>query len=169
MKYFFTSLVATVLIGSSGASAQPEAKPAFVPIDAAHAGTLAAITTCQKMGYQVAAAVVDANGNARLTIALDDAHYLAGNLAMAKAKTAVLGAKATISGAAPAHPDPSANRSINKSPDNAVGLPIAGPDGQLVGGVGVAGAPSMDDNDVCARAALDAIKDQLKQLAAKPR
>jgi uncharacterized protein GlcG (DUF336 family) len=137
--------------------------PRSIPLALAKEAADVALSTCAANGYKVAVAVVDAQGDPRLTEVADGAFYMAGTFAGWKAKTAALLDETTASLSAKAKTDPAVAQKIkdNGGGDSAGGQPlVAG--GAVVGGLGVGGAPGGEKDDVCATAALAKIRDRLK-------
>jgi uncharacterized protein GlcG (DUF336 family) len=122
----------------------------------------AALEHCRKGGYQVAVAVVDRAG--ALQVLLRDRYAGAHTVEVAqnKAWTSAsfkLGTAALANETQPGKPM-SAIRNVPRVMAAGGGLPIEGA-GQLLGGIGVSGAPGGAADDACAKAGIDAIGDAL--------
>jgi uncharacterized protein GlcG (DUF336 family) len=134
-----------------------------VTLDAALVAARAALADCQKRGATAAVAVVDRSGTP--LVMLRDA--LAGmhtpETAQRKAWTAVsfkTGTTELVAMTAPGTP----SAGIRHLPNVAMiggGLLLRSA-GQIVGAIGVSGAPSGDMDDACAKAGIDAITEALE-------
>ena len=114
-----------------------------------------ALRTCARKGFPVTVTVVDRDGIALTTLRSEQATGATVPVALGKAYAAA-GFQSPTSGlqtAAKTQPGFVALPGFVILPG---GEPI-GIDGQVVGGVGVSGAPSGDIDDACAQAGLDAI------------
>jgi uncharacterized protein GlcG (DUF336 family) len=129
-------------------------------LDTALKAAQAAIEACRKAGVQVAVSVVDRGGDAQVVLRDVLAADLTLKVSHGKAYAAMsfvtptsqLGNRFTL---------PFAPPSVGGVVIAAGGLPIqAG--GELVGGIGVAGAPSGETDERCARAGLEAIVEDLE-------
>lgn len=131
--------------------------------EAALKATQAALASCRQSGYQVAVAVVDRFGLAQTMIRDRFAGAHTPEFATNKAWTAVSFRTPTTELARATQPgQPSSGvRAIPRFAGVGGGLLIeAG--GSIVGAIGVSGAPSGDADDVCARAGIAAIRDELE-------
>jgi glc operon protein GlcG len=100
----------------------------------------ACIAKAQQQGWKMHVAVLDIGGNLKAFARMDDAQLISEEVAMRKAYTAAaLPRVAVIQG----------------------GLPIMTADWVHIGGVGVSGSTAQND-EACAQAGLDAVKDELK-------
>ena len=122
----------------------------------------AALKKCRDNGYQVAVAVVDRFGQPQVMLRDRFAGLPAADTATSKAYTSLSFRAATSD----------LSKSIRSGQLDAglAGLPhvamLAGglvieAGGTLLGGIGVAGAPGGDKDEVCAKAGLDAIRDKI--------
>jgi len=123
----------------------------------------AALQACRAGGYQVAVAVVDRSGVAQAMLRDRFAGPHTPEVAVNKAWTAVSFRTDTTELARATQPgQPSSGlRSVPRF--TAVGggvLVQAG--GSVIGAVGVSGAPSGDADDVCAKAGIKAVQDELE-------
>lgn len=129
-------------------------------LDTALKAAQAAIEACRKQGVQVAVTVVDRGGDAQVVLRDVLAPDLTLRVSHAKAYAAMSFVTPTsqLEGrfAAPYGPP-----AVGGVVITAGGLPIrAG--GELVGGIGVAGAPSGQTDERCAAAGFEAISDELE-------
>jgi uncharacterized protein GlcG (DUF336 family) len=131
--------------------------------EAALKATQAALEGCRKAGYQVAVAVVDRFGIAQTMLRDRFAGAHTPEFATNKAWTAVSFRTSTSELARATQPgQPSSGvRGIARFAGVGGGMLIeAG--GSIVGAIGVSGAPTGDADDVCAKAGIAAIKDDIE-------
>ena len=134
-------------------------KESLLPLSAANRVVQAALEACKKDGYRVAVSVVDRAGVLRAMGRADGAGPHTVDSSRKKAYTAASMRRPTSESADLITKVPAleALRDIN---DNILilggGLPIE-VGGDVVGGVGVGGAPGAHLDDACAKAGLDAI------------
>lgn len=153
---FFGLLLASNLLYAD----QPYVTTRVLSVDMANKVAVSAAKQCRKKGFQVAVAVVDRTGNllAFLRDPLAGAHTI--EVSQRKAYTAATFQSPTGSLAV--------NRELRFIPGVLLlrgGLPIR-IGGQFYGAVGVSGAPATkkvgDEDEKCAQAGIDAIKDALE-------
>ena len=122
----------------------------------------AAMRKCRDSGWQAAVAVVDRSGTAIVMLRDRFAGAHTPETAVGKAWTAVSFRTPTTSLAETTQPGrPSSGiRSLPRVTAIGGGLLIESA-GQIVGGIGVSGAPGGDNDDTCAKAGIDAIADAL--------
>lgn len=123
----------------------------------------AALAECRKGGFQVAVAVVDRSGLSQAMLRDRYAGAHTPQVATDKAWTAVSFRSNTTDLARLTQPGQASSGLRNVSRVMAVGggvLIEAG--GSIVGGIGVSGAPSGDADDVCAKAGIAAIRDDVE-------
>lgn len=121
----------------------------------------AAVEACREKGYQVTAVVVDRNGSGQVMMRDTLAPRFTRQIAREKANAVVL---AGVSSG-----EFRANRADIREEMNHVdgvlvlrgGLPIEAA-GQVLGAVGVSGAPGGDEDEACARAGIDAVRGRLE-------
>ena len=119
----------------------------------------AALTDCQKRGYQVAVAVVDRFGVTQVLLRDRYAGAFAITTATGKAWTAVNFRNNTGDVVATTPPDTGV-RALPGATVSTGGVMVeAG--GTLVGAIGVSGAPGGDKDEACAKAGIAAIRDKL--------
>lgn len=166
MKHLTQALFAlSLMTGVASAAHAADASYAIklMTPETALKAALAGLKKCRDAGYQVAVAIVDRTGQTQVVLRDRFAGMHTPDAAVGKAWTAVSFksnttqfAEATQSGK-PA----SGIRQIPKVLAIGGGMMIeAG--GVLYGGVGISGAPSGEADDSCARAALDAVVEDLE-------
>ena len=142
-----------------------EEQPAMVDIkrmslDMAFTAAKATIDACRKEGVQVAVTIVDRGGHPQVVLRDVLAMDLTLTISQQKAYTAMSFNTAT-SGLAGRFTDPFSVGKVEGLVISAGGLPInAG--GNILGGIGVSGAPSGETDEKCAQAGVDAIIDDLE-------
>ncbi|HEX7127630.1 MAG TPA: heme-binding protein, partial [Thermodesulfobacteriota bacterium] len=134
-----------------------------LPMALAQEAAAAAVAACSKEGYRVSAAVTDRAGNLRVLLRGDGAGPHTIDSASRKAYTAASLRESTSRYAEIAAGGPGAAglRDIDRLLLLGGGLPIEA-DGDVIGAIGVAGAPGADRDEACARAGIDRIRDRLE-------
>lgn len=144
-------------------------REATLPLALATKAAAAAVEKCTKDGYKVTAAVVDRAGVLKALMRADGAGSHTADSSRKKAYTASSLKRATsdLGELIVKMPHLQALREMN---DNILilggGLPIE-MGGEVIGGIGVGGAPGTPLDDACAQAGLDAIGAAPKVPAAK--
>ena len=158
-------LTATMLVlGAPAATAGDDALVVYKSLspEVALEAARAALKQCRDNGFQVAVAVVDRFGQAQVMLRDRFAGLPAADTATRKAYTALSFRKPTgdlAKSVQAGQMDPGLAQ-LPHVTMLAGGLLIeAG--GTLLGGIGVAGAPGGDKDEVCAKAGLDAIHDRI--------
>lgn len=142
-----------------------EEQPAMVNIkrmslDMAVTAAKATIDACRKEGVQIAVTILDRGGHPQVVMRDVLAMDLTLTISKQKAYTAMSFNSAT-SGLTGRFTDPFSIGKVEGLVISAGGLPInAG--GNILGGIGVSGAPSGKTDEKCAQAGLDAIIDDLE-------
>lgn len=134
-----------------------------ISLEAASQIASATVAACQANGHNVAAAVVDRAGLLRALARADNAGAHTIESARAKAFTSASARNTTLAMMETAQKNPAAANLVHIPGFLLLGggVPIrAGND--VIGAVGVAGAPGGHLDEQCAMAALDKFKDQLK-------
>lgn len=149
--------------------AAPTAQPASatftvtqMSLEAAQAAAQAALNSCRTAGYQVAVALVDRSGNTLVVLrdrfagahTVDTATNKAWTAVSFKISTTALGIETL-----PNKPS-SGIRNLPRVVTVGGGMPINA-SGSLVGAIGVSGAPGGDADEICAKAGIAAIADDL--------
>jgi uncharacterized protein GlcG (DUF336 family) len=164
MRYPILIAAATLALGAPAARAGDDAIVTYRSLspEVALAAAQAALKQCRDNGFQVAVAVVDRFGEAQVMLRDRFAGLPAADTATRKAYTA-LSFRAATSDIAKSIKSGQRDAGLALLPHVAMlagGLTIeAG--GTLLGGIGVAGAPGGDKDEVCAKAGLDAIRDSI--------
>jgi uncharacterized protein GlcG (DUF336 family) len=164
MRRSFIAISAVITITTSALAAEPEA-PATVPIprlsmDIAMKLAKAGIDACRKQGLNVAVTVIDRGGHPQVVLRDTLGMDLTLTVSRQKAYTAMSFNSPTsqLEGRFPgAYSVPKVDGLIIA----AGGLPITG-GGAILGGVGVSGAPSGEQDEKCAQAGIDAVKFELE-------
>ena len=123
-----------------------------------------AVAACAANGYKVTATVVDTSGTPRVVLAADGAPEMTVQIGIRKAFTALTFKQPSGQVGEQAKTDQALAARIaadQKLITWAGGEPLmAGPD--VIGALGVSGAPGGDKDDACAAAAIAKVKDRLK-------
>lgn len=135
--------------------------PSLTP-DAALKAARAALETCRKNGHQAAVAVNDRAGNALVMLRDRFAGPHTVDTAINKAYTAVTFKLDTTSFSRSTQSGEAASgvRQLPRIVAIGGGIPIESA-GSIVGSIGVSGAPGGDADEVCAKAGIAAIRDEL--------
>ena len=165
MKKRIISVTAILVLLFSTASMAAEEQPTVVNIkrmslDVALRIAQAAIDQCRKEGVQVAVTVLDRGGNAQVVLRDVLAQDLTLTISDKKAYTAMsfnLKTSQMVGRFKTAYSVPKVDRLIIA----AGGVPITA-SGNILGGVGVSGAPSGEIDEKCAQAGADAVSDDLE-------
>jgi uncharacterized protein GlcG (DUF336 family) len=137
----------------------PPAMPEALALEAAQS----AIAACQANGYKVAAAVVDSAGGTHLLVGAEGIRQGALDSSIKKAFTAVTLKAPSATIEAQAKTDTALQAKIAADPRlfaRAGGLPILSK-GEMVGAIGVGGAPGGDKDEACAVKGLEKVKERL--------
>ena len=132
--------------------------PAALAIEAAQA----ALASCKAQGYTVSVALVDRAGDTKVLVVGDGAAALTRNLSQRKAYTAAMRRVSTGDLAKQVAAPGAFNPTLyDRHLVTAVGgIPIKAGD-ELIGGIGVSGAPGGDKDEACANAGLAKIADRM--------
>jgi len=152
-------IVGTLVFWAIGAGAQEIPKELVLPLSLAQRATQAAVEACKKDGYRVSVSVVDRAGLLRAMGRADGAGPHTIDSSRKKAYTAASLRRATseLADLISRMPTLQALRDMNEQILMlGGGLPIE-IGGEIVGGIGVGGAPGAHLDDACAEAGLDAI------------
>jgi uncharacterized protein GlcG (DUF336 family) len=123
----------------------------------------AALETCRKNGYQVAVAVADRSGNAQVLLRDRFAGPHTVEVAINKAWTSATFKQDTLSLSQASRADgPAAPiRHFSRVVVMGGGIPIEGA-GVLLGAIAVSGAPGGEADDACAKAGVEAIRQDIE-------
>ena len=154
--------VSACLSLASRAEAQGVMASRVLSAEAANAMVMGALEQCQKDGYKVSAAVVDRGGNLLAFIRDPTAGPHTAESSRRKAFTAAtFGITSAAFTTLTANPAAAGLKDLTGVFALAGGVPIKiGND--VLGGVGVGGAPGGDKDEACASAGLAKVADQLK-------
>lgn len=163
----FTTALTTLasLAGAPDAVAQGLLPARDLSVELALDAATAALGNCAAQGYRIAVAVADRSGQVRVLLRGDGAGPHGGDAARLKAYTAASSGAPTLAwaenlrrGAPP--PEPGL---VHLPGILAIGggVPIRAGD-QLVGAIGVAGAPSGERDDACAKAGIASVAERLR-------
>jgi len=159
-------VLAMLLLLPALASAQQGSKPAgllterVLPLDMALDIARGAIDKCRADGYRTTVAILDTAGNLKLSVRDDGTSPHTIEVARKKAYTALIYRRPSMDTAkawATQVPPPSIEGTIALGG----GFPIRTGD-QVIGAVGVSGAPGQDKDEACANAGLAAVAARLK-------
>ena len=149
----------------AGPPRTPPPPPARGPaMDLALEAAQTAVSTCAGNGYKVSAVVVNSAGEPRLVLMADGAPDMTSTIGTRKAYTAVMLKGRTMPLGERIKTDTALDARIKGDPKMITwggGQPLmAG--GEVVGAIGVSGAPGGDKDDACTMAAVNKIKDRLQ-------
>lgn len=167
-KTLMLTLLATSLSAGAATAQAPTSPPpppargpgSVLALEAAQT----AVSTCLASGYKVSASVLDSAGVVRVIYADDGARGGAIDSATRKAFTVTTFKASSAAVAGQAASDAALQAKIAADPKlfaRAGGLPLM-VGGELVGAIGVGGAPGGEKDEVCAQAGIDKIKARLK-------
>ncbi len=144
-------------------------KESVLPVSLAGKAAQAALDFCKKDGYRVSASVVDRAGVLRAMLRADGAgpHTVDSNRKKADTSASLRRATTDLADMIAKQPALQALREMNESilmVGGGLPIEIAG---EVVGAIGVGGAPGTHLDDACAEAGLDAIGAASKMPAAK--
>ncbi len=153
-------------LGMVAGPARAEGLPVekVLPLSLATEAAQAALAACEKEGYRVSVTVTDRSGLVRIQIRDDRAgpHTLDSSLRKAYTSTSLGRPTGELVRIIAGNPASEGLRNMNeKILILAGGLPLKAGE-ELIGGIGVGGAPGGDKDEACAQAGLDKIKDRLK-------
>lgn len=154
-----TAAMVGLLSGGSVQAAEELPKESVLPSQLAMKAIQAAVEFCKKDGYRVTASVVDRGGVLRAMVRADGAGPHTTESSRKKAFTAASLRRATSELAEMVAKNPALQGLRDMDRSILIlggGLPIE-INGEMVGGIGVGGAPGGHLDDACAQAGLDAI------------
>ncbi|HEY5930709.1 MAG TPA: heme-binding protein [Burkholderiales bacterium] len=159
MKTLISMTAASVLLATAGAASAIEQRP-FLTLDVAKKMAAACEAKAKQEGWKMNIAIVDSGGNMKYFLRQDDSFLKSIEIAQMKAGTSAGFPFSSKQIAEIATKIPG----IAFVPGIATfegGLPILTADGKHIGAIGVSGA-SAEQDGMCAQAALDAVKADLK-------
>jgi uncharacterized protein GlcG (DUF336 family) len=160
------SILVIAVLGMSGGAALADSatwSQKVITPEIALKAAQAAKAACGKKGWQVSVAVTDPAGLPLVVLRDRYAGWHTLAAAEGKARTAASWRQSTGAVAARVNKADSAEQAIKNLPGVVMiggGLPIESA-GEMVGAIGVSGAPGGENDDVCAKAGLDAVEDDL--------
>jgi uncharacterized protein GlcG (DUF336 family) len=159
---FLSITLAGWLACTAQGSAQAVMQSRLLTAEAANAMVMAALAECQKNGYKVSAAVVDRGGNLLAFVRDPTAGPHTAESSRRKAFTAAtFGMTSAAFATLTANPAAAGLKDLTGVFALAGGVPIKiGND--VLGGIGVGGAPGGDKDEACASIGLAKVADQLK-------
>ncbi len=160
----FAVLVTSGALLCGGAVAQPLLSQKVLGVEQAQEAVVAAMQACHAQGYLVSAAIVDQGGTLRAFVREDGAGPHTVTSAQRKAFTPASLKQPTQVFVEALEKNPS-NAGLRNLDDRililAGGLPIKSGN-EVIGGIGVGGAPGGDKDAACAQKGLDKIADVLR-------
>lgn len=144
-------------------SAQELPSHKTLPLELAREAASAALAACAAKGYRVSVAVVDGGGHVKVLIKGDGAGPHTLDSSRRKAYTALSLRRRTSDLVALIAKQPAAAGLRDMNQDILIlggGMPIEAA-GEVIGGIGVGGAPGGEKDEACARAGIDSIRDRL--------
>ncbi|MGE0349593.1 GlcG/HbpS family heme-binding protein [Hydrogenophaga sp.] len=158
-----TSVLALSLAAASVASAQGVRVEKNMSLELATQIAAATVASCTTAGYNVAATVVDRAGTVRVVMRADNAGPHTLEASRLKAYTSASAKNTTLAIMEASQKNPAAANLVN-IPGYLLlggGVPVK-VGNEVIGAVGVGGAPGGHLDEQCAMAAIDKVKDQLK-------
>jgi uncharacterized protein GlcG (DUF336 family) len=163
MKNIARLALVTTAIAASLAHAQAVRSERNISLELANQIASASVAACQASGYAVAATVVDRAGTVRAVQRADNAGPHTLGASMQKAYTSASAKNTTLAIMESAQKNPAAANLVN-IPGYLLlggGVPVR-VGNEVIGAVGVGGAPGGHLDEQCAMAALEKVKDLLK-------
>jgi len=163
MKTIAKLVVLTAAVASTFAHAQTVRSEKNMSLELANQIASASVAACQANGYAVTATVVDRAGTVRAVQRADNAgpHTLGASLQ--KAYTSASGKNTTLAMMETSQKNPGAANLVNIPGFLLLGggVPVKAGN-EVIGAVGIGGAPGGHLDEQCAMTALDKVKDLLK-------
>ena len=155
--------LAALTVSATLAQAQTVRSEKNMSLELANQIAAASVATCQANGYNVAATVVDRAGSVRAVQRADNAGPHTLGSSQEKAYTSASAKNNTLAIMEGAQKNPAAANLVHIPGFLLLGGGVPVKVGnEVIGAVGVAGAPGGHLDEQCAVAALDKVKDQLK-------
>lgn len=157
------ALAAVASLATSAHAAEGTISLRLMTPETAQKAVNAALADCRKRGFQVAVAVVDRSGVAQALMRDRHAGPHTVNTAIDKGYTAISFRTDTLEFAKLTQPGQAASgvRQIARVVAVGGGVQISA-GGQLVGAIGVSGAPTGEADELCAKAGITAIREDLE-------
>ncbi len=154
--------VALLAVAQQAAAQDVTVSSRQLSADAANAMVVAAVEQCRKDGYKVSAAIVDRAGNLQAYLRDSGAGPQTFETSRRKAFTsAAFGITSAEFATRIANPAAAGLKDVSGVIPLAGGVPIKAGN-EVIGGIGVGGAPGGDKDEACASAGLARIADRLK-------
>lgn len=162
IKILIATLAAT-LLATSAAQAQGVRSERNMSLALASQIAAAGVAACQEAGHAVTVTVVDRAGTVRAVLRADNAGPHTLEASRAKAYTSASAKNTTLAMMENAQKNPGAANLVDIPGFLLLGggVPVK-VDNEVIGAVGIGGAPGGHLDEQCAVAALDKVKDQLK-------
>lgn len=157
------------LAAVASADTAPDGYSYNLPLDLALEAASEAVRVCEAEGYRVTATVVDMAGTPKVVLRGDKATVHTGESSFRKAFTVItLGPEFNFDASSGFFAMQESNPFASQlaTVHNVMALPGAAAfmsQGEMVGALGIGGAPGGDKDEVCARAGVDKVKDRLPQ------
>ncbi|MBL8443713.1 MAG: heme-binding protein [Zoogloeaceae bacterium] len=163
MNKTLLAALATSLLATSAAQAQDVRSERNLSLALANQIAAAGVASCQEAGYAVTVTVVDRAGSVRALQRADNAGPHTLDASRAKAYTSASAKNTTLAMMESAQKNPGAANLVNIPGFLLLGggVPVKVGD-EVIGGVGIGGAPGGHLDEKCALAALETVKDALK-------
>ena len=158
-----SSIALTLSLAAAAAGAQGVRTEKNISLELANQIAAASVAACAANGYNVAATVVDRAGVVKAVQRVDNAGPHTLGASQQKAFTSASAKNTTLAIMEGAQKNPAAANLVN-IPGYLLlggGVPVK-VGNEVIGAVGVGGAPGGNLDEQCALAALDKVKDQLK-------
>lgn len=146
-------------LSTSLAFAAPSYNQATISLDAAQRVAQAALQQCQQNGHRIAVTVVDISGRPKVQLVNDSAFLHSALVSQRKAFTAVSRRLPTAVIEEATQQDPAVAAIVNNLPDMITwgGGKLIEHQGQVIGAIGISGAPGGSEDIQCADAGLAAL------------
>ncbi len=151
-------------LGGGALAAQGLQPEKTLPLAVAREAAAAALAACERQGYRVSVAVVDRAGLLKVLMKGDGAapHTIDSSTRKAYTSASLRHATSELVELIGRNPGAAGLRDMNESIlILGGGLPIRAGD-EVVGGIGVGGAPGGERDESCAQAGIDSIHDRLR-------
>jgi uncharacterized protein GlcG (DUF336 family) len=164
---FGAVLAAWLVCGGAALAAPAGGLPArhVLPVELALEAARTALAACAAQGYRVAVAVVDRKGAVEVLAADPDVSPVSVELSQRKARTAALFNARSGEVGQRFQANPGFGQAMNGVDPRLSGAQGAVPiavEGELVGAMGISGAPGGDKDEACVQAGLAAVADRLR-------
>mgnify|MGYP000182069848 CR=1 FL=1 len=163
MKKIFSALLVSSLFITAGAHAQLVRSEHNMSLELANQIAAGGVAACQEKGYAVAVTVVDRAGSVRAVQRADNAGPHTLEASRSKAFTSASAKNTTLAMMETAQKNPAAANLVNIPGFLLLGGGVPVKVGnEVIGAVGIGGAPGGHLDEQCAMVALDKVKDALK-------